>query len=202
LGIDFIFFLIKHYVFERKKIEDAWEVIAPFLVIFQTAAILEIIHPILGLVRTDIITTLTQVFSRVLLTLGIAAVVPDAQKSFYLSTMVISWAITEVIRYSYYAVNQIAPVPYFLIWLRYSLFYILYPTGAGSEAALICVSFAYIREHKLWNIDLPNSHNFAFNYYYTLLVIVTFYIPILYVMMSHMHTQRKKYLSPQKTKTA
>jgi len=48
--------------------------------------------------------------------------------------MVLSWALTEVIRYTFYAASLIrwefAP----LLWLRYSTFFVLYPTGAGSEA--------------------------------------------------------------------
>ena len=48
--------------------------------------------------------------------------------------MVLSWALTEVIRYTFYAASLVgwgfAP----LLWLRYSTFFVLYPTGAGSEA--------------------------------------------------------------------
>ncbi len=48
--------------------------------------------------------------------------------------MVLSWALTEVIRYTFYAASLVgwgfAP----LLWARYSTFFVLYPTGAGSEA--------------------------------------------------------------------
>ncbi len=50
--------------------------------------------------------------------------------------MVLSWALTEVVRYAFYAATLLgdgnAPAP--LTWARYSTFFVLYPTGAGSEA--------------------------------------------------------------------
>jgi very-long-chain (3R)-3-hydroxyacyl-CoA dehydratase len=51
--------------------------------------------------------------------------------------MVLSWALTEVIRYAFYAATLVRSdgnAPAFLTWLRYSTFFVLYPTGAGSEA--------------------------------------------------------------------
>ncbi len=51
--------------------------------------------------------------------------------------MVLSWALTEVVRYSYYACSLLGHESRLLVFLRYTLFYILYPTGASSEAFLI-----------------------------------------------------------------
>lgn len=51
--------------------------------------------------------------------------------------MVLSWSITEVIRYTFYALNLVGLEPYPLLWLRYTTFWLLYPTGAASEAFLI-----------------------------------------------------------------
>lgn len=50
--------------------------------------------------------------------------------------MVISWSITEIVRYLNYAFGLLGQKPYILLWLRYTLFFILYPTGAGSEFVL------------------------------------------------------------------
>jgi Protein tyrosine phosphatase-like protein, PTPLA len=48
--------------------------------------------------------------------------------------MVLSWALTEVIRYTFYAATLVGWEPAPLVWARYSTFFVLYPTGAGSEA--------------------------------------------------------------------
>jgi very-long-chain (3R)-3-hydroxyacyl-CoA dehydratase len=51
--------------------------------------------------------------------------------------MVLAWSLTEVIRYAFYATSLISQVPYALLYLRYTTFFVLYPLGAGSEAFLI-----------------------------------------------------------------
>lgn len=48
--------------------------------------------------------------------------------------MVLAWSLTEVIRYSFYAASLLGSEPHFLLWLRYTTFFALYPIGAGSEA--------------------------------------------------------------------
>ena len=48
--------------------------------------------------------------------------------------MVLSWALTEVIRYTFYAASLVGWEFGPLLWARYSTFFVLYPTGAGSEA--------------------------------------------------------------------
>ena len=53
------------------------------------------------------------------------------------ASMVLSWSLTEVIRYEFYACTLLGAEPFPLLWLRYTTFYVLYPTGASSEAALI-----------------------------------------------------------------
>lgn len=80
-----------------------------------------------------------QVASRFLLVWGIANTFPvtTAWSSAY-STMLIAWSITEVIRYSYFAVNlSYGSVPAFMTWLRYNTFFVLYPLGISSECWLV-----------------------------------------------------------------
>lgn len=51
--------------------------------------------------------------------------------------MLLVWSMTEVIRYSFYAFTLLGGVPYPLLWLRYTTFYVLYPIGVLSEATAI-----------------------------------------------------------------
>lgn len=53
-----------------------------------------------------------------------------------------SWALVEVPRYAFYAMNLLGSVPYPLFWLRYSLFAILYPTGITGE--LGCMYYSLV----------------------------------------------------------
>lgn len=51
--------------------------------------------------------------------------------------MIFSWSVTEVIRYVFYALNLLGIEPYALLYTRYTTFYLLYLTGASSEAFLM-----------------------------------------------------------------
>lgn len=80
-----------------------------------------------------------QVASRILLIWGIVYPFPNtvAFSPIY-SSMLIAWSVTEVIRYSYFAINLSAgSVPAIWMWLRYNTFFVLYPLGISSECWLV-----------------------------------------------------------------
>jgi len=101
------------------------------------------------------------------------------------ATMILSWSITEVIRYAFYACSLLSLEPKFLTYLRYTTFYILYPLGAGSEAFLI---FATVPN---WGELLSSSSSF---WAVGRLVMFLIWWPGLYVMYTHMIVQRKRVL--------
>jgi len=78
--------------------------------------------------------------------------------------MVISWSITEIVRYLNYAVGLVGQKPYPLLWLRYTLFFILYPTGAGSEFIL---AYTALDLFKVFNE----------NAYYAVVFVLLLYFP-------------------------
>lgn len=80
-----------------------------------------------------------QVSSRILLIWGIVTPFPNTTAfSPIYSTMLIAWSITEVIRYSYFAINlSTGSVPAAWLWLRYNTFFVLYPLGISSECWLV-----------------------------------------------------------------
>jgi len=196
------FFIDGHKVW---PVPDAslWPYIRDPLLIFQTAAVMELVHAVTGVVRSPFTTTLMQVASRLLLTWGIANVSPVAQNHFLLASMVAAWGITEIIRYSYYAFNTLnGKAPYFLLYLRYTLFYILYPLGVASEIGLIITSLKWVRETDIFSLHMPNKWNFAFDFYTMLIVAILSYVPGFPMLYMHMITQRKKCLgAPMATPT-
>ena len=108
------------------------------LKIFQTAAILEVLHSLVGLVRAPVFTTFSQVLSRE--NLLWAVIVPFAQthQMARFGSLIFAWSLTEVVRYSFYGCNLLlGSAPYVLLWLRYTMFFLLYPLGVGSELALM-----------------------------------------------------------------
>ncbi|KAK8220140.1 hypothetical protein M8818_000556 [Zalaria obscura] len=149
----------------------------------QTLACLEILHAAVGIVRAPLLTTAMQVASRLLLVWGVVNNFPNSTAtSPVYSTMLVAWSVTEVIRYSFFAMNlSTGSVPKALMWLRYNTFYVLYPMGISSECWLVYQALAPARS---WNLA----------YEYILKAILFIYIPGSYVLFTHMMAQRRKVL--------
>lgn len=110
-----------------------------------------------GIVRAPISTTVMQVASRILLVWGIVNNFPFVAKSAGYSTMLIAWSVTEVIRYSFFALNLSNLLPSFMMWLRYNTFFILYPLGISSECWLIYKAIEparRLRQEYAWALQL------------------------------------------------
>lgn len=169
------------------------------LILAQSAALLEIFHSLIGIVRSPVSATLPQVSSRLYVTWGILYSFPEIRTHFLVASLVISWSITEIIRYSFFGVKEVFGfTPSWLLWLRYSTFLLLYPSGITSEVGLIYYALPYMRESGKYSIRMPNKWNFAFDYYYNALVILGFYVPGSPHMYGYMLGQRKKALSKSK----
>ncbi|KAK6455362.1 tyrosine phosphatase-like protein [Scheffersomyces xylosifermentans] len=152
----------------------------------QTLAVIEIYNSATGLVKSPLFTTATQVFSRLLIVWGICQLLPQspANTHWVYITLSLSWSITEIIRYSYYASNLRSPdaVPHWLTWLRYTTFYVLYPTGVFSETYMVYLS-------------LDEASAVFGPWFKWLLVFILFtYIPGFYMLYTYMIKQRKKVL--------
>uniref|UniRef100_A0A060T2I4 Very-long-chain (3R)-3-hydroxyacyl-CoA dehydratase n=1 Tax=Blastobotrys adeninivorans TaxID=409370 RepID=A0A060T2I4_BLAAD len=155
--------------------------LADFTKYVQTLAVLEVVHSVLGLVKSPIVTTVIQISSRLLLVWGVVDLFPEVAQNVAFSTMVLAWSVTEVVRYSYYAYNLLRDklVPKGLVWLRYNAFYVLYPLGAGSEAILAFLS-------------LDRAQELSAYYALFLKVVLLIYPPGFYVMYTHMIKQRRR----------
>ncbi|XP_044352880.1 very-long-chain (3R)-3-hydroxyacyl-CoA dehydratase PASTICCINO 2B isoform X1 [Triticum aestivum] len=118
----------------------------------QTAAFMEILHSILGFVKSPISTTLPQITGRLYITWGILWSFQEAQSHVLVTSLIISWSITEVIRYFFFAMKEtFGFAPYWLLWLRYSTFLVFYPTGMLSEAGLILVAMPFMKVTQINN---------------------------------------------------
>jgi len=106
--------------------------------IVQSFAVLEVVHALLGWVRSPVGTTVMQVSSRLFLVWGITYQFPaETHSNPIFASMLMAWSVTEVIRYAFYAFGLMGFSAGALLWLRYTTFYVLYPLGAGSEAFLM-----------------------------------------------------------------
>uniref|UniRef100_A0A0N5BK88 Very-long-chain (3R)-3-hydroxyacyl-CoA dehydratase n=1 Tax=Strongyloides papillosus TaxID=174720 RepID=A0A0N5BK88_STREA len=180
--------------------EDLYKENVFALQVFQTAAILEIIHCAIGFVRSPVGTTLMQVYSRVFVVWGILYAVKSSQVSIGVPMLIFAWSITEVIRYSFYALSLIKTVPYALIWMRYTFFIVLYPLGASGELFTMVAGLNEIHDKKIFTLEMPNSLNFSFSYWWYVVILCLLYIPGFPKMYFYMFGQRKKVLKVDTTK--
>ncbi|VAH86530.1 unnamed protein product [Triticum turgidum subsp. durum] len=110
------------------------------------------------------------------------------------SSLVISWSITE--RYSFFGTKELfGSAPSSLLWLRYSSFLVMYPTGISSEVGLIYIALA----SEKYCIRMPNKWNYSFDYFYASILVLLVYVPGSPHMYTYMLGQRKKALAKSKT---
>jgi len=157
----------------------------------QSFALLEVVHSVLGWVRSSVLTTGMQVTSRLILVWAIVEQYESARINPIYASMVLAWSVTEIIRYSFYASNLLKYEPRWLLWLRYNTFFVLYPVGAGSEAALIfstLPSSAPSLSGSSWTTKAWGPWD------YVRATLFLIWWPALYVLFSHMMQQRRKVL--------
>lgn len=72
----------------------------------------------MGLVSSNVVVVLMQVYSRVFLVFGLLVTTQGAAASPGLPLCVLAWSITEIIRYAFYGLNLLNIVPQNLTFLR------------------------------------------------------------------------------------
>lgn len=157
------------------------------LSVVQLSACLEIAHSACGIVRSPIMTTFMQVFSRVWVIL-IMILAPEVRPTWYAGMMALSWSLVEVPRYAFYVANLVGAggvksIPYPLFWLRYSLFAVLYPTGITGELLTMY--------DALFQNSLRNSM-VGFLLPVLMKAVFAMYVPASPFMYMHMVSQRGK----------
>lgn len=146
----------------------------------QGLAIFEVLHAALGLVPSPVLTTAVQVASRLLVTLLLGVRLQAGAHWGYL-IMAAAWTLADVTRYIYYVMHLCrgVPMPRLLLWLRYSLYLVLYPLGTVGEMSLM----------RAASVALAGSP-----WQYAVLALLAIYPLGFAYMYLHMGRQRSKYL--------
>ncbi|KAI9929189.1 hypothetical protein ASPWEDRAFT_168973 [Aspergillus wentii DTO 134E9] len=148
----------------------------------QTLAVLEILHAATGITRSAVFTTFTQIFTRCVQVWAVCYGFPNvaAEGPMYRS-MLLAWSTADVVRYLYFVVMLVGvQVPSLLKWMRYTLFFVLYPIGIGGEWWM------------MFKAAESTSNSTAEGIFYFCLGL---YVPGAVMMYSYMVKQRKKTLS-------
>ncbi|XBW37566.1 hypothetical protein QEN19_003147 [Hanseniaspora menglaensis] len=150
-----------------------------FLTFTQVLAVIEIFNALFKIVRSPVLTTAAQVFSRLLIVVGAFQLMPVIGESIgteYL-TLSLAWGFTEVVRYAFYGLNLLKIKNKAVIFLRYNMFPILYPLGVTSELIILFKTMV-----------LANNNIVKIIYIISMLA----YIPGFPILFSYMWVQRKK----------
>uniref|UniRef100_A0A0N5AIN9 Very-long-chain (3R)-3-hydroxyacyl-CoA dehydratase n=1 Tax=Syphacia muris TaxID=451379 RepID=A0A0N5AIN9_9BILA len=161
---------------------------------FQTLALLEVVHSAIGLVRSPVVTTIKQVTSRIVVVWLLLYVVRTSRHSIGVPLILIAWPVTEVIRYSFYALTLINKVPWVLKWMRYTFFIVLYPVGALGEILIALAALPEIAVKKHLTLEMPNNLNCAFSFWWFIALGAAYYPIGFPPMYFYMFKQRNKAL--------
>ncbi|KAL3490818.1 tyrosine phosphatase-like protein [Aspergillus germanicus] len=164
------------------------ETYTPLLQVTQSLALLEILHSLIGFVRAPLFTTALQVASRIFLVWGVlypfnAKIIgsDNIGEYAYLGCL-LAWGVTECVRYGFFVMQVnggVETVPSWWQWMRYNLFYVLYPIGISSECVLSVRA-------------LPSAEKLHPLYWWFIVVVLGIYVPGSYMLYTHMIRQRRK----------
>ena len=102
--------------------------------IFQLASAAEIVHAALGLVGGSPATAAMQWAGRSNVLFGVVAAVPQVQASAAVGAMLLAWALSEVVRYPWYAATTAGICPPWLTWLRRAAGTVFWRGGPAAAA--------------------------------------------------------------------
>ncbi|XP_006869939.1 PREDICTED: very-long-chain (3R)-3-hydroxyacyl-[acyl-carrier protein] dehydratase 1 [Chrysochloris asiatica] len=185
--------MIRFYM-EKGTHKGLYKSIQKTLKFFQTFALFEIVHCLIGIVPTSVLVTGVQVSSRIFMVWLITHSIKPIQNEDSVVLFLVAWTVTEITRYSFYTFSLLNHLPYFIKWARYNFFIILYPVGVAGELLTIYAALPYVKKSAMFSLRLPNKYNVSFDYYYFLLITMASYIPLFPQLYFHMFRQRRKVL--------
>ncbi|KAL3866662.1 hypothetical protein ACJMK2_043944 [Sinanodonta woodiana] len=173
---------------------QAFESVGAQLMVCQVAAILEILHPLLGLVKTGVFAPLMQVLGRNFILFVIIFQEPRLQDAPVVWYLFLTWSAVELIRYPFYMLSSVGMDVKIVTWLRYSAWVVLYPLGFLFEGTLVIMAIPLFEETGRFNLQLPNEANMSFNFSWFLHLYLILLAFGAYSLLNHMYRQRKSKL--------
>ena len=193
-GWSFFFFKGINLIINSKSFQEIYLDTHLILEYCQYGAFMEIIHSIIGLVRSSIFATSIQIIGRIIIVVILQFFESAISKGYLL--IFFAWSIVEIVRYTYYIINLLQKefvkfnIPYLLIWCRYSFFIVLYPIGVSGEMITV-----WNAKKDFSKFILYQGNNFNFTVANLIYPIWLFYIPALVYLYGYLFKQRRKVLN-------
>ncbi|KAL4437140.1 hypothetical protein ABPG75_004279 [Micractinium tetrahymenae] len=194
IGWAYCLWLVLQQLAQAKSLDGQYAAAGKAVSFFQLLSSLEILHAAVGLVGGSPMTSLMQWAGRSNVLFGVVAAVPETQNRPAVGAMFLAWALSEVIRYPWYAASVAGACPRWLTWLRYTAFIPLYPIGVAGEMNAVYDALPFIKERRLRGIEMPNALNLGFDYFLFLKGLMVLYPFLWFRLYSFLLHQRRKKL--------
>ncbi|XVE59205.1 hypothetical protein DITRI_Ditri05aG0027000 [Diplodiscus trichospermus] len=180
------------------SVNGAYASAGDLICLFQTCAFLEVVHGAIGIVPSGVLFPLMQWSGRTHFLLAIVHQIDEVQEFPAVFITFFAWSLSEVIRYSHYALNIFGICPSWLTYLRYTSFIVLYPMGLmPGEMWLMFQALPFVKEKNLYGDFFARI---PFSYYNFLTVFLVIY-PFLWLKLYlHLFNQRRSKLGKQDKK--
>lgn len=182
----------------KEGIQTTYEQTGDMMMFCHLLMQVEIIHAILGIVKSGVVSTILQVFGRFLMVFVVLVPAVEIHDHPIVFLLFLVWSLIEIIRYPYYALAVLNMEVNGLSWLRYTAWIPLYPVGFTCEATVVYLSLTHFDNSDDFSLTLPNSLNMSFSMSVVLRVALAVIPLIAYNQITHMFVQRKKKLGKTK----
>ncbi|KAF8396738.1 hypothetical protein HHK36_018368 [Tetracentron sinense] len=181
-----------------KSFNGAYSSAGDLICLLQTISFLEVLHGAIGLVPSGVLLPLMQWGGRTHFLLAIVRRISEVQEFPSVFITFMAWSLSEVIRYSHYALNCMEICPSWITYLRYTAFIVLYPVGVAlGEMWLMYRALPFIKTKSLYADFFDGLH---FSYYSFITVLLLCY-PFLWLKLYlHLFKQRRSKLGKHNEK--
>uniref|UniRef100_A0A3B4UYG4 Very-long-chain (3R)-3-hydroxyacyl-CoA dehydratase n=1 Tax=Seriola dumerili TaxID=41447 RepID=A0A3B4UYG4_SERDU len=202
LGFSWVFvnMTVRLFILGQDSFYDTFHTTADMMYFCQMMAMLEVINPLLGLVKTGFFPAMIQVTGRNVILFVIFGSLEEMQNKPVVFFVFYLWSTIEIFRYPFYMLACIGTDWKLLTWLRYSLWIPLYPLGVIAEAVAVIQSLPIFDETRLFSFPLPAvlGHSLSFSYSLQLYLVLMFLG--LFINFRHLYKQRRRRYRSRKRK--
>lgn len=203
IGFSYVFWFLalRMYWHGPDAYSSTIESVGTPIAVLQCLALAEVVHPILGIVRSGVLQSLMQLWGRNFVLFFVIFAQEGLQEAPHVHWLFFVWSAIEIVRYPFYMLKSTGENQgKLLTWLRYTIWIPLYPAGMLLEVAVINAAVPLFEMSGKYSFKLPNSLNFAFDFASVLRLYIFLYPVAGLYMLKHMWTQRKKVLGGKSTK--
>ncbi|XP_060082787.1 very-long-chain (3R)-3-hydroxyacyl-CoA dehydratase-like [Ylistrum balloti] len=196
IGFTYIFTALAYNCFKdiNYAFSNTLEISGTQIMFVQVAAVLEIVHPLLGWVKSSPIPAFMQVMGRNFVLFIVVGQEPRLHEHSLLLILFMVWSGIEIVRYPFYILSLFGKKNDLITWCRYTAWIPLYPLGFLTEALIVVLAIPFYEDTEKFSVFLPNACNFSFYFPWFLKTYLGIFIPAGYYLIGTMYRQRQKAL--------